>query len=68
MSRGSSEEEEGDLEEGRMVGLDEPSFWRRERMEGAERGSTSMGMVGQDVRRRGWSLRWSKTGGLGKGV
>ena len=36
-----------------MVGLEEPRFWRRERMEGAERGSTSMGMVGQDVKRRG---------------
>lgn len=57
MSRGSSEEEEEDLEEGRMAGLDEPRLCRRERMEGAERGSTSMGMVGQEVRRRDWSLR-----------
>lgn len=58
MRRGSSEEEDEDLEEGRrMVGLDEPRFWRRERMEGAERGSTSMGMVGQEVSRRDWSLR-----------
>ena len=58
MRRGSSGEEEvEDLREGRMVGLDEPMCWRRERMEGAERGSTSMGMVGQEVRRRGWSLR-----------
>lgn len=56
------EEVEEDVleEEGRIAGLEEPSFWRRERMEGAERGSTSMGMVGQDVKRRGWSLRWSK--------
>lgn len=57
MSRGSfgeeEEEAEEDLEEERMVGLEEPRFWRRERMEGAERGSTSMGMVGQDVKRRG---------------
>lgn len=51
------EEEEEVLEEGRIAGLEEPSFWRRERMEGAESGSTSMGMVGQDVKRRGWSLR-----------
>lgn len=57
MSRGSSgeeeEEAEEDLEEGRIVGLEAPRFWRRERMEGAERGSTSIGMVGQDVKRRG---------------
>lgn len=54
------EEEDALEEEGRIAGLEEPSFWRRERIEGAERGSTSMGMVGQDVKRRGWSLRWSK--------
>lgn len=59
----SEEEEEEDLEEGRIAGLGEPRFWRRERMEGAERGSTSIGMVGQDVKRRGWSLRWSKRPG-----
>lgn len=43
----------------RMSAAGEPRAERMARTERAARGSTSMGMVGQAVRRRGCNLRWS---------
>ena len=43
----------------RTVGDGLPRVCRMRSTRGVARGSTSMGIVGQDVRRRGRSLRWS---------
>lgn len=55
----------------RRTGRGEPRARRAARTGERERGSISMGMVGQWVRRRGWSLRWSVgygvSGGGGEG-
>lgn len=51
----------------RMVGEGERRARSSARTVGAARGSTSMGMVGHLVRRRGWSLRWSGLGREGEG-
>lgn len=51
----------------RRTGRGEPRARRAARTGERERGSISMGMVGQWVRRRGWSLRWSVGYGVSGG-